>query len=202
MNILAIMGSPRPNGNTARLLQKIKDTVPESDEVDVISLSDYDIHGCMGCNHCQNDTEHFSCVQQDDGNRLLEQIIHADVVLYGTPLYGHNYSGQLKLFLDRHTPLFKFVGGKEKAVDEMEILSAIENKPVGLIVSCQGPAEYNTELIQMLFDKFCESSLATCMGKYIFPFCGPNPNESEYSDAVLAQIVHDLQQVSLTLKTQ
>lgn len=202
MNILAIMGSPRHSGNTARLLEKIKAAVPETDEVEVIALSDYAIHGCMGCNHCQNDTEHFACVQQDDGNLLLEKIINADVVLYGTPLYGHNYSGQMKLFLDRHTPLFKFVDGKEKAVDEMEILSAIEAKPVGLIVTCQGPVEYNTELIQMLFDKFCESSLATCMGKYIFPFCGPNPNESEYSDTVIAQILHDLQQSSPAVKTQ
>lgn len=200
MDILAIMGSPRPNGNTARLLQKIKATVSSYDKMEVVSLSDYVIHGCTGCNYCQTDTEHFACAQQDDGNLLLEKLIKADVILYGTPLYGHNYSGQLKLFLDRHTPLFKFVDGKENAVDNMEILSAIEAKPVGLIVSCQGPVESNTELIQMLFDKFCESSLATCMGKYIFPFCAPNPNESEYGNAVIAKILHDLQQLSLSLK--
>lgn len=202
MKILAIMGSPRPTGNTAKLLQTIKNRLPESDEMELITLSDYVIHGCTGCNHCQSDIEHFACVQQDDGNRLLQKIIHADAVLYGTPLYGHNYSGQLKLFLDRHMPLFKFIDGKDKAVDEMEILSVMENKPVGLLVSCQGPVENNTELIQMLFDKFCESSLATCMGKYIFPFCSPNPEESEYSDTVIAQLLHDLQQVSTAVTAQ
>ncbi len=194
MKVLAFMGSPRANGNTARLLRRIQELAPETDEVEIVSLFDYDIHGCTGCTHCQQDLEHFTCVQHDDGNRLLQKIREADVVLYGTPLYGHSYSGQLKIFLDRHTPLFKFVSGKEKAVDEMEILSAIENKPVGLLVSCQGPEENNTELIQMLFDKFCESSLAKCMGKYIFPLCNPVAAQSTYDEKTIRQVLADLQQ--------
>lgn len=193
MKILAVMGSPRVNGNTARLLRRVQEAAPETYEVEILSLTEYDLHGCRGCSHCQGDTEHFVCVQQDDGNLLLQKIIEADVVLYGTPLYGHNYSGQLKLFLDRHIPLFKFVGGKEKAVNEMEILSVIENKPVGLIVSCQGPEEYNTELIQMLFDKFCESSLARCIGKYIFPFCNPDASQSDYDEAVIQKVFQDIE---------
>ena len=116
------------------------------------------------------------------------------MVLYGTPLYGHNCSGLLKTFLDRHTPLFKFFGGKEKAVNEMGILSAIENKPVGLIVSCQGPEEYNTEIIKMLFDKFCESSLARCMGKYIFPLCNPEADQSVYDEKVMQRLLADIRQ--------
>ena len=192
MKLLAIMGSPRKNGNTAELLKQIQKYAPENWEMEIIALTDYQINGCIGCSHCQMDTEHFTCVQRDDVNMLLDKIIKADAVFYGTPLYGHNYSGQLKIFLDRHIPLFKFVGGKDKSVDEMEILSAIENKPVGLIVSCQGPQQNNTELIQMMFDKFCESSLAKCMGKYIFPFCNPNVKGSHYEENVLLQIWKDI----------
>lgn len=192
MKILAFMGSPRGNGNTARLLKRIQELAPKRCEVEIVSLLDYEIRGCTGCTHCQQDTEHFTCVQQDDVNRLLQIIREADAVLYGTPLYGHNYSGQMKIFLDRHTPLFKFVAGKDKAVDEMEILSAIENKPVGLLVSCQGPEEHNTELIQMLFDKFCESSLAKCVGKYVFPFCNPSAGESAYDEKTIQQVLADI----------
>lgn len=192
MKILAFMGSPRGNGNTARLLKRIQELAPKRCEVEILSLLDYEIRGCTGCTHCQQDTEHFTCVQQDDVNRLLQIIREADAVLYGTPLYGHNYSGQMKIFLDRHTPLFKFVAGKDKAVDEMEILSAIENKPVGLLVSCQGPEEHNTELIQMLFDKFCESSLAKCVGKYVFPFCNPSAAESAYDEKTIQQVLADI----------
>ena len=197
MKILAFMGSPRKNGNTAKLLNCIKEALPETDEMEIISLTDYKISGCMGCSHCQSDTEHFVCVQNDDGNMLLHKIINADCVIYGTPLYGHNYSGQLKVFLDRHIPLFKFVSGKDKAVNEMEILSVIEKKPVGLVVSCQGPRVYNTELIQMLFDKFCESSLAQCFGKYVFPFCNTNASLSEYDKETVQKIVMDIRQAAL-----
>lgn len=192
MKILAIMGSPRGNGNTAEILNRLQDSAGGDDSVEVIALRDYEIHGCTGCSACQKDTADFVCVQKDDGNLLLEKIRKADAVLYGTPLYGHNYSGQLKIFLDRHLPLFKFVGGTEKAVDEMEILSAIENKPVGLVVSCQGPEENNTELVKQLFDKFCESSLAVCFGKYVFPFCGPDVSLSSYDPETVRQIFEDI----------
>lgn len=126
MKILAFMGSPRKNGNTAKLLNCIKEALPKTDEMEIVSLENCNINGCKGCSACQNDTDHFMCVQQDDVNILLNKIINADCVLYGTPLYGHNYSGQLKVFLDRHIPLFKFVSGQDKAVNEMEILSVIE----------------------------------------------------------------------------
>jgi len=60
----------------------------------------------------------LGCVQHDDVEQILNKVMSADAVLYGTPLYGHSYSGQLKLLMDRHAALFKFVGGEDKAVDE------------------------------------------------------------------------------------
>ena len=95
--------------------------------------------------------------------------------------------------MDRHVALFKFVGGSDKAVDEMEIKSFIENRPVGLIVSCQGPGENNTELVQMQFREFCESSLAFCLGTYIFPWCSPDVIGSQFSEDTLNQIVCDVE---------
>jgi len=90
------------------------------------------------------------------------------------------------------------VGGSDKAVSEMKIHSLICNKPVGLIVSCQGPEEDNTELIKAQFDKFCESSLTFCFGKYIFPWCNPTIKQSLYSEKILQQIVNDIKHVTLS----
>lgn len=140
------------------------------------------MNGCLGCNHCQSVLDEPGCVQHDDVTRILNKVMAADVVLYGTPLYGHSYSGQLKLLMDRHVALFKFVGGEDKAVDEMEIKSFIEKKTVGLIVSCQGPEENNTELVQVQFRRFCESSLVSCVGTYIFPWCSPDVKGSQFSE--------------------
>ncbi|MGN0392437.1 MAG: flavodoxin family protein [Bariatricus sp.] len=193
MKVFFICGSPRKAGNTATIIRKLADQLISEHEVEIGYIADYQINGCLGCNHCQSVLDEPGCVQDDDVSRLLCKVIAADVVFYGTPLYGHSYAGQLKLLMDRHVALFKFVGGADKAVDEMEIKSFIENKPVGLIVSCQGPEENNTELIQMQFQKFCESSLAFCLGTYIFPWCSPDVTGSQFSEDTLNQIAHDVE---------
>lgn len=194
MKILLLCGSPRKNGNTARILKTVASELSIINTVEVCYITDYKINGCVGCNTCQSILNQPGCTQKDDASTILNKIIDADVVLYGTPLYGHSYSGQLKILMDRHVALFKFVDGGEKAVDEMEILSFIKDKPVGLIVSCQGPEEKNAELVQMQFERFCESSLARCMGKYIFPWCSPNAVESEYSWENIKRIVSDIEE--------
>lgn len=76
----------------------------------------------------------------------------------------------------------------------MEIKSFIANKPVGLIVSCQGPEENNTELIKMQFDKFCESSLSCCFGKYVFPWCSPDVTDTHFSQATLEAMIWGIDQ--------
>ena len=192
MKVLFICGSPRRTGNTARILEKTAAVLDGWYETELCYLSDYRVNGCLGCNHCQRVLTEPGCVQQDDAALILEKIVRAGAVLYGTPLYGHSYSGQLKLLMDRHVALFKFVGGADKAVGEMEIQSFIAGKPVGLIVSCQGPEEDNTELVKMQFDKFCESSLSRCFGKYVFPWCSPDVEETRLSQTTLDVIVSDL----------
>lgn len=187
MNILLICGSPRKQGNTAQILRQLSIAL-EGETVTMVSLADLHLNGCLGCSACQGDLEKPGCVQQDDVTALLQQVMEADAVVYGTPLYGHSYSGQLKLLMDRHVALFKFVDGGDKAVEEMEILSFIQDKPVALVVSCQGPEEHNTELVAMQFEKFCESSLACNLGTYVFPWCDPNAKESNYSQETLQRL--------------
>lgn len=195
MKIVLILGSPRNHGNTATILEMIKDRTKDLYNVEIISLSDYKVDGCLGCSQCQEISNEIGCVQKDDTEKLLNKLIESDIILYGTPLYGHSYSGQLKLFLDRHVALFKFVTGSDKSVSEMKINSFISNKSVGLIVSCQGPEKHNTELIKEQFDKFCESSLTQCFGKYVFPLCDPTAKQSEFADETLQQIINDMQYI-------
>lgn len=176
-----ICESTRKQGNTAQILRQLSIAL-EVETITTVFLADLHLNGCLGCSVCQKDLEKPRCVQQDDVTALLQQVMEADVALYGTPLYGHSYSGQLK---DRHVALFKFVDGGDTAVEEMEILSFIRNKPVALVVSCQGPEKHNTELVAMQFEKFYESSLACNLGIYVFPWCHPNVKESNYSQDTL-----------------
>lgn len=192
MKAVFIVGSPRKNGNTATIVEKIVVRIKDDIDCEILYLSDYELNGCLGCSHCQGVLEDIGCVQKDDTEKLLRKLISSDILIYGTPLYGHSYSGQLKLFMDRHVALMKFVAGGDKAVDEMEICSYIKGKPCGLIVSCQGPEKDNTELIKAQFYKFCQSSLSNCFGKYIFPWCDPQKTNSTYSAETFQKIIDDI----------
>lgn len=192
-----LSGSPRKRGNTAKILEKLQEHLTGIAEVEFCHLSDYKINGCLGCSACQKVLDKPGCVQRDEAHILLDKLIEADVILYGTPLYRHSYSGQLKVFMNRHVSLFKFVADADKAVGKMEIRSFIGRKPVGLLVSCQGPERDNTELIKMQFDKFCESSLAVCFGKYVFPLCDPTAVHSDYSEDTIKKAVDDIKQIVL-----
>lgn len=45
----------------------------------------------------------------------------------------------------------------------------------------------------MQFHKFCESSLAFCLGTYIFPWCSPDVTGTQFSENTLNQIVRDVE---------
>ena len=193
MKILFFSGSPRKNGNIATIVNQIDNRLNDNYDTEVCYISDFIINGCQGCSHiCQQNLTEPGCNQEDQVNILLDKIINADIIVYGSPLYGHSFPGQLKMFLDRHVALFKFIGGSDKSVDEMEIFSFIKGKPIVFIVSCQGPEENNTEIIQMQIDKFFESSLAKCIGKYIFPLCSPDVSVDTFSSDKIDLIVNDI----------
>ncbi len=195
MKITLISGSPRQKGNTATLLNEIENFFTHNNKVERIDITDYDINGCLGCSKCQEITDQTSCIQKDDANELLNKLIESDLIIYGTPLYGHNYSSQLKTFLDRQVALFKFIDGKDKDVAEMEMKSLLEGKPVMLIVTCQGPEKNNTEIIKLLFDKYCETSQTHSLGKFIFPFCTDDISATkERSQQTIKMIIHTIQE--------
>lgn len=192
MKIIYVAGSPRKNGNIVKVYYELKKRIPENVEMEIINITDYKINGCIGCSKCQSNIEEIGCVQKDDVEILLNKLINSDMIIYGTALYGHSYTGQLKMFLDRHVSIFKFVSGSDKSVNEMEIISFIKDKPVALVVCCQGPKEQNTELIKAQFDMFCESSLTKQVGKYIFPFCNDDSEKTIISSKTLEKMVLDI----------
>ncbi len=175
MNIVMISGSPRKAGNTNTVLEAFRKALAPRHDVYLYRLTDYTLHGCTGCSACQSTRETPGCVFDDDAGGLLEHLIAADVIFYGTPLYGHSYSGQLKLFMDRQVSLFKFIDGADQAVGDMTIHSLIAGKPTGLFVTCQGPESENTDLIKAQFDLFCQTALTHCVGPFVLPWCPASP---------------------------
>lgn len=104
-NISVIIGSPRKGGNTQLLADSfIRGAVQAGNTVDVISVADYDIHGCLGCNACfRNDG---LCVQNDGMAEIYSRLSNADIIVFATPIYFFTLSSQLKAIIDRlHNPI-------------------------------------------------------------------------------------------------
>ena len=100
MKLLAIVGSPRINGNTNFLVDAALDEALKSGlETEKIILSKYKIQPCLGHDDC---AEYDACTQKDDTAWILDKFCAADAVILATPVYFYNVTAQMKAFIDRN----------------------------------------------------------------------------------------------------
>jgi multimeric flavodoxin WrbA len=99
--ILVINGSPRPEGNSARLAALCADTFKQRgaswEQVDLRRLK---ISPCKACGQCRDRKAKY-CAQKDDMAPLYDKIAQCRALLFVTPIYFFNYTAQLKTFIDR-----------------------------------------------------------------------------------------------------
>lgn len=101
--LLAVVGSPRKEGNCAALAREAA-AAARSDGavVDVIHLDDLSIRPCSACNGCRQEVNgERRCVVADDMQTLYRQLATMDALLIATPVYWWGPSAQTKLFVDR-----------------------------------------------------------------------------------------------------
>lgn len=102
--VLIIGTSPRKNGNSNRLAEEFKKGAESvGNEVEMVYLDDKKIGFCHGCLACQKTKK---CVIKDDANEIVEKMKTADVIVWATPVYYYEMSGQMKTMIDRSNPLF------------------------------------------------------------------------------------------------
>ncbi len=100
MKIVAVQGSPRPQGNSGTLARAFLDEArSRGAEITEYLLNKLDYRGCQGCLACKTEAE--ACILEDDAQDILEAIIGADILLLASPVYFGDLSGQLKCFFDR-----------------------------------------------------------------------------------------------------
>lgn len=112
MKVTAIMGSPRRKGLTYLATKRFLDILNSFGDVqsEVVFLDDYVLKPCAGCKACFLRGEEF-CSRNDDRDALIRKMLDSDGVVFATPNYSFQVSGQMKLFLDRlgfifHRPRF------------------------------------------------------------------------------------------------
>lgn len=100
MKILAIHGSPRTIRSTTRKLAEfvLEGAAEAGAEAEMIDLADYRMIPCTACDAC---ALNGICVNDDDVPELLIRMQEADGIVFGSPVYIDNISGQMKVFFDR-----------------------------------------------------------------------------------------------------
>ena len=102
--VLIISTSPRKNGNSEALADAfLNGAVDSGNTAEKISLYDKTIGFCKGCLACQKTGR---CVIHDDADTIAQKMLTADVLVFATPIYYYEMSGQMKTMLDRANPLF------------------------------------------------------------------------------------------------
>jgi len=103
MKALCIIGSPKTNGSTARLVDRVIEGM-ESQNIKVSRyfLDEMNINYCKGCEKCEINRK---CVQMDDMNILIDEIYESNIIILASPSYWGDVTGQMKTFIDRSLPL-------------------------------------------------------------------------------------------------
>ena len=102
--VLVITTSLRAGSNSDILAEKLIEGAEEAgNEVSHISLKGKKINYCIGCLACQKTQK---CIQKDDAIEIAEEVKDADTLVFVTPIYYYEMSGQMKTLLDRMNPLY------------------------------------------------------------------------------------------------
>lgn len=102
--VLIISTSLRQNANSEILAHEVeRGAIDAGHEVEFITLKDKDIKFCKGCMACQ---KLGKCVINDDANAITIKMKESDVIVWATPVYYYEMSGQMKTLIDRANSLY------------------------------------------------------------------------------------------------
>jgi multimeric flavodoxin WrbA len=132
MKIIGFIASPRKEGNTAWIVNKILEGAKEQGaETQSWYFSDLDIKPCRSCYGCKQGDQ--GCIINDDMQKLYDAIERADALVLGSPVYMGQMSAQAKIFTDRlfarFSPRFSPYFKEENAAKKKLILVFDQGNP-------------------------------------------------------------------------
>lgn len=108
--VFVVSASPRKGGNSDYLCdQFIKGAQEAGHSVEKLFFHNKKINYCLGCGACYST---HKCVQKDDMEEVLNKMLEADVLVFGTPVYFYTMDAQLKTLIDRTVPRYTELKGK------------------------------------------------------------------------------------------
>ncbi len=102
--IVAIFGSPRRKGNTARLLdQAVAGAREAGAEVETIVLRDLKLSPCLEIYSCKQGGE---CRIRDDFQRVRDQVLTCGGLILASPIFYYAVTAHTKILMDRFHSLW------------------------------------------------------------------------------------------------
>lgn len=99
MKAIAIVGSPRKNGNTEILAKHtLKAIEEEGVDTELIRLAGLDIKPCTACMVCEKKEW---CPIKDDLFPIYTKMKEADAIIFASPVYFGSATPQIKALMDR-----------------------------------------------------------------------------------------------------
>ncbi len=143
MKATCIIGSPNRNGSTSFLVDRINQGMnSQGIETKCHYLNDMNINYCRGCKNCEETRE---CVQSDDMNLLIDEIMESDIIQLASPSYWGDVTGQMKVFIDRSVPLCNAKTG----------LTPVQKGKLGISVALRaGPSKDENHHIISTFEHY------------------------------------------------
>ena len=103
--IVVLVGSMRKEENIDLLAKAFVDGASKKNDVEIISVAEYKVNPCIGCNSCFERKDN-SCFQKDDMEIIYRKLAKVDMIVIASPVYFYGISSKLKAIVDRlHTPL-------------------------------------------------------------------------------------------------
>jgi len=102
MKVVAFNGSPRKDGNTSILINRVFEELnKEGIETELVHIGGKDIHGCRACYACFKNLDKRCSHNKDILNECIEKMLSADAIILGSPTYFSNVSSEIKALIDR-----------------------------------------------------------------------------------------------------
>lgn len=161
---IGINASPRKNWNTAQAVQKaLEGAASTGMETRLVHLYDLDFKGCSSCFACKRHEKNAAtCVIKDDLQPLLEEVMNADVLILGSPVYFGDLTACTRAFMERllfmsytydtaapskftssiAAGLICTMGAPDEIVKEWGYTAVFERAVRSLSIVMNGPAEW------------------------------------------------------------
>ena len=164
MRIMTIVGSPRRQGNTAKVLGWMeKQFRADGHEVEQANILDYRVQGCGECMACKKGTVEL-CSINDDANGLYRRMAGADLTLLAAPVFCWGFPAQIKGLIDRMFCMMDFDG-------ERPGVPRLHGKRMALLLTGGGEEADNANLVITGFRQLVQWLKAELAGHYFVGGC-------------------------------